>query len=133
MNGRKRVDRGFRAAEIEEARAGWRLGLLAPWRITAALDLGGHHGPDVDTACGAREPEVDEWEAGTRYPTFEQLLLLAELTGRSPAWFVRLGEPIEARRTSLWDHMTAAQRRQWKDPVEPGGSDPDDPHPGTLF
>ncbi len=42
----------------------------------------------VDIACGAQEPAVDEWEAGTRYPSFEQLLALAALTHHSSDLFV---------------------------------------------
>ncbi|MDF3320228.1 hypothetical protein P3G66_31950, partial [Rhodococcus sp. C3V] len=42
------------------------------YRITRALDAAELYGPDVDIACGAQEPAVDEWEAGTRYPSFGQ-------------------------------------------------------------
>lgn len=52
-----------------------------PARITAALDMRELYGPEVDHACGVEEPAVDEWEAGDRIPTAEQLALLAELTG----------------------------------------------------
>lgn len=58
----------------------WSTGALAPYRITRALDAAELYGPEVDIACGAQEPAVDEWEAGTRYPWFEQLLALAALT-----------------------------------------------------
>lgn len=56
-------------------------------RITQALDAGGHEGPEVDQACGVQEPVVDEWEAGTRTPTREQLGRLADLTGVTVAFF----------------------------------------------
>lgn len=58
-----------------------------PARITAALDLCGLDGPDVDTACGAREPDVDLWETGELRPSFEQVQLLAALTDFPVAFF----------------------------------------------
>lgn len=64
-----------------------------PHRITQALDIGQHYGPEVDIACGAVEPAVDEWEAGQAAPTWEQLLALAVLTKMPPAFFCR---PVEA-------------------------------------
>lgn len=45
------------------------------------------YGPDGDRACHAEEPAVDEWEAGVRYPTWEQLQALAELTRFPVAFF----------------------------------------------
>lgn len=76
-----------RRASLAQARARWEAGLIQPWVITMALDSVGAEGPWVDEACGTEEPAVDEWEAGTRYPTWEQLLALAELTGMLPHWF----------------------------------------------
>jgi hypothetical protein len=58
-----------------------------PARITAALDLRGLYGPDVDTACGAREPDVDLWESGEASPTPHQVELLAALTRFPVAFF----------------------------------------------
>lgn len=58
-----------------------------PARITLALDVGGHEGPQVDTACGAAEPAVDLWECGVEVPTPEQLRLLAALTGYPVGYF----------------------------------------------
>lgn len=58
-----------------------------PARITMALDAKGLYGPEVDLACGAREPDVDRWEAGTLIPTAVQLRLLAELTGQTVGFF----------------------------------------------
>ena len=115
---RRRVARELAEEAQRVALAGWRRGLVAPWRITYALDSGGHEGPDVDIACGAIEPAVDEWEAGTRYPTFEQLTLLAGLTGFTVDWFVRTSEPIDIRNTSMWGHMTKREREGWKRPIE---------------
>ncbi|MCZ9635268.1 hypothetical protein [Rhodococcus sp. BH5] len=67
----------------------------------------------MDIACGTEEPTVDEWEAGQRYPTFEQLLLLAELTGFPVDWFTRTDEPLDIPHTTLWMHMTEREREQW--------------------
>jgi hypothetical protein len=82
-----------------------------------ALDLRSLHGPEVDTACKAVEPEVDQWEAGERYPTWEQLRALADLTGFTPRWFTLTDDPLPAWRTSLWFHMSDADReiakRDW--------------------
>ena len=68
------------------ARDAWERGQVVPHRITIAL--GDLEGPGVDEACGAREPAVDEWEAGTRYPSWEQLLALADLTGFDVRFFL---------------------------------------------
>jgi len=68
------------AAEAEGRRL-WRAGRLIPWCITVALDRKGLEGAEVDIACGTTEPDVDHWEAGIVYPTWEQARLLAELCG----------------------------------------------------
>lgn len=52
-----------------------------PERITAALDIEGLYGPEVDRALGGEEPMVDEWETGEQIPTREQIEALARLTG----------------------------------------------------
>lgn len=129
---RRRQEHKGREKATEVARRGWELGLVAPWRITAALDSGGHEGPDVDIACGAEEPAVDEWEAGTRYPTFEQLTLLAELTGYGISWFVETDEPIDIRSTTMWGHMNKRAREQWKDPILVCSDDAIGACPGTA-
>lgn len=126
----QRKQRDDRAASA--AHRGWKLGVVAPWRITHALDAGGHEGPDVDIACGTEEPAVDEWEAGQRYPTFEQLLLLAELTGFPVDWFTRTDEPLDIRTTTLWMHMTKREREQWKDPITVFSDDAVANCPGTV-
>lgn len=56
-----------------------------PERITLALDFADLDGPEVDRQLGGEEPMVDEWEAGVRAPTLEQVQALAKLTG----WPVR--------------------------------------------
>jgi hypothetical protein len=76
-----------RAASADEAKQRWLQGRVVPHRITAALDISRLDGPDVDEACGVLEPAVDRWERGTLYPTWEQLLRLAVLTGFDVAFF----------------------------------------------
>lgn len=39
----------------------WQAGRLVPDRITAALDMNGLEGPQVDIDCGTPEPDVDHW------------------------------------------------------------------------
>jgi DNA-binding transcriptional regulator YiaG len=63
-----------------------------PERITAALDIQGLYGPEVDEALGGQEPMVDEWESGERVPTGEQVEALARLTG-FPVKFFYLPPP----------------------------------------
>ena len=62
-------------------------GKVVPARITLALDVRGLEGPEVDTACGAVEPDVDRWELGLAVPTADQVKLLAELTRFPIAYF----------------------------------------------
>lgn len=71
----------------EELETFLRAGHLNPRRITLALDAIEAEGPDVDIACGAVEPAVDEWETGTRTPSVDQLLALADFTGMRSEWF----------------------------------------------
>lgn len=78
------VERGPGAVE---ARNRWLRGLVVPHRITLALDIRKLDGPEVDEACGVEEPTVDLWECGRVYPTWEQLLKLAVLTGFDVAFF----------------------------------------------
>lgn len=82
----------------------WRHGLVVPARITWALDAQDLYGPDVDAACGGEEPDVDLWEAGVRYPTWEQLLALARLTGYMTAYFCEPVGAIHFVATSLRFH-----------------------------
>lgn len=77
------------AAALEEARARHARGLVRPYMITHALDAMDLYGPEVDTACGVREPTVDLWEAGHVYPTFDQLCALATLTRVTPLFLTR--------------------------------------------
>jgi len=108
-----------RRAAHDRAYEQWATGALAPYRITRALDAAELYGPDVDIACGAQEPAVDEWEAGTRYPTFEQLLALAALTHQSPDSFIaREGdEDLDLRDTTMWCHISKAERARWRPPI----------------
>ena len=97
----------------------WITGVLAPYRITRALDAAEFYGSGVDSACGAQEPAVEGWEAGTRYPLFEQLLALATLTHQSPDSFVaREGdEDFDIRDTTMWCHISKAERARWRPPI----------------
>lgn len=97
-------NRQQQAADEKAAHALWAEGKLIPHRITMALDLRKLYGPEVDAACGAAEPDVDRWEAGELYPTWEQLKLLSDLTGLLPKWFFLPVNP-ELMWTSLDIHM----------------------------
>jgi hypothetical protein len=101
--------RAARARADEEAYALWRGGHLEPWRISMALDSKGLEGPEVDIACGAQEPEVDLWEAGELYPTWEQVVALAELTGLTPKFLLFQTKHHEFN-TSLRFHMPGYKR-----------------------
>lgn len=81
-------ERAEQARRRREARDAWAAGRVVPHRITLALDIHSLYGPEVDQACGAEEPAVDEWEEGVRYPTWEQLQALAELTGYPVEFFL---------------------------------------------
>jgi transcriptional regulator with XRE-family HTH domain len=93
---------------MQKARSDWAAGRVVPWLITIALDADGLDGPEVDEACGVPEPGVDMWEAGTLYPSFEQLCALAKLTGKSPGYFMnRPGVVgIKPSDTTLRFHMS---------------------------
>lgn len=83
----------------------WRAGELKPHVITLALDRHKLYGPEVDEACGAREPDVDLWEAGKLYPAWAQTLLLAKLCEVSPRFLCVRREPIPFELTSLRFHI----------------------------
>lgn len=82
----------------------WRAGELKPYLITHALNARNLYGPEVDKACGASEPDVDLWEAGKLYPTWRQVLLLADLCGVTPRLLCSRREPIPMQQTSLRFH-----------------------------
>lgn len=94
------TDRQKYLAEVERQR----LDRLAsttpvPERITAALDVRGLYGPEVDRACGVEEPAVDLWEAGDLVPTAEQVEALSRLTGFPVRFFYM---PPPARLGPVW-------------------------------
>lgn len=93
-----------RATDDQRARAAWAEGRVIPASITAALDSRALYGPEVDEACGAQEPDVDRWEAGDLYPTWEQLCKLAELCGVTPRFFTIGHGRIVAADTSMRFH-----------------------------
>ena len=66
-------------------------------RITAALDMRGMYGPEVDEALGVTTPTdttVDAWEAGDLVPSESEIRRLAMLTGMIPAWFYNGTLPV---------------------------------------
>lgn len=94
------------SADDEIARRRWADGMVVPCQITAALDMHGLYGPEVDAACHAAEPDVDRWEAGTLYPRWDQLCALAALTDRPPRWFTTLPHrPLGVLDTSMRFHL----------------------------
>lgn len=114
---RRNITATARDAHLRAAYGDWLCGLVVPDRITMALDLRGLHGPEVDTACKAAEPEVDQWEAGERYPSWEQLCALADLTGFLPGFFMSTFdgcEPMPLWDTSIWFHMKEPERRAYE-------------------
>ncbi|MFD5089376.1 hypothetical protein ACFWMR_02155 [Amycolatopsis thailandensis] len=102
-----------RKANLALAYQRWRDGELFPWRITLALDYRELEGPEVDAACGVAEPCVDMWEDGHLYPTWDQLLALAELTGFTPVFFTIKSEPPRFENTSAAFHT---KPKDWPDP-----------------
>lgn len=64
-----------------------------PERISFALNARQLYGPEVDAACLAAEPDVDNWEAGISTPSPEQVRALAQLTAYPVEWFYR--EPLK--------------------------------------
>jgi hypothetical protein len=89
----------------QQAREKWAAGLMVPSMITYALDAQGLYGPLVDKACGAKEPDVDMWEAGTLYPTWDQVMALSRLTDFAPIRFMQQCRP-EAAWTTLRFHVS---------------------------
>lgn len=92
---------------MQAAKEAHAAGQVLPWRITTALNSRGLYGPEVDAACGVEEPAVDLWEKGKLYPTWEQLRLLAGITGYPIGYFSRPGEPVDPEDTSLAIHERA--------------------------
>lgn len=105
--------------DTEKAYEAWKRGGVIPHRITTALDIRKLYGPEVDRACGVEEPAVDEWEAGVRYPTWEQLLALAELTDFPVKFFTNMlpAAPVRVSDTTLIFHMGKRDRLEDRDPV----------------
>lgn len=92
-----------RSEDDRIAHAKWAAGLVIPNKITMAL--GDLSGPEVDWQCGVTEPAVDLWEAGKLYPSWEQLLKLAALTGKRPRWFTEANGPLSFFETSMRFHF----------------------------
>lgn len=97
---------------LGEAYRRWAAGQLVPARITIALDLHELYGPEVDAACGVAEPDVDRWEAGDLYPTWEQLLALSKITPMVALsfFFLEVGEgDLVGERSTLRFHMPSEE------------------------
>lgn len=100
MTRRAMTDRQKYIAEVERQRFDRALSSTpTPERITAALDIRGLYGPEVDRACGVEEPAVDLWEAGDLVPTAEQVEALSCLTGFPVRFFYM---PPPAKLGSVW-------------------------------
>lgn len=96
----------FHKLDTARAREKWAMGLVVPAHITIALDAADLYGPEVDRACGVVEPAVDMWEAGRLYPTWEQIVAVAELTRKTPAYFMAPVHHItSALETSMRFHV----------------------------
>lgn len=98
-----------RKHHLRVAHRKWRAGLVVPYNITLALNAKNLHGPEVDHACNAEEPEVDLWEAAKLYPRWDQLLALANLTAKTPRWFTETHEPLDIWETSMRFHIPLNQ------------------------
>lgn len=94
------------------AKQRWAAGMVVPYNITTALDAMSLHGPEVDAACGVREPAVDMWEAGKLYPTWHQLVALAELTHCTPRFFTVAFRGLSPFDTTLRFHAKLAPCEQ---------------------
>lgn len=101
----RQQDEAGRSRRLETARRKWAEGLVIPAHISVALDAMGLYGPEVDAACGAKEPEVDMWEAGTLYPRWEQVVALAALTGKQPDFFMAPVRTLSMFETSMRFHL----------------------------
>jgi hypothetical protein len=99
-----------RARALEIGREKWAMGLVIPAHITIALDALDLYGPEVDAACLAREPEVDEWEAGRLYPQWEQVVALAALTGKQSDFFMAPVHTLSAFETSMRFHLPRGEK-----------------------
>lgn len=98
----------------DEAKARWARGQVVPHRITLALNLRELYGPEVDLACGAKEPDVDQWEAGEKYPAWPQLLALATLTGFDVRFFTP--EPDQVHALGPGTMFVCSRSRRKRDP-----------------
>lgn len=103
--GKRSARRARLLADLDKAYGLWRNGQFRPHLATFVLNKNDLYGPEVDEACGAKEPDVDLWEEGKRYPTWPQLVALAELTGVTPSFLLQGFEPIPWQHTSMRFHF----------------------------
>lgn len=104
-NGARRLAEHRQHADDQDAYQEWRLGMVVPRRITLLLDANEMYGPEVDQQLGGEEPMVDEWEAGVRYPTWVQVLALAELVGVTPRYLTRAATEAAMSFSSAMLHL----------------------------
>jgi len=95
----------------------WKCGLVVPHAITTTLNAHALFGPEVDEACGVREPAVDLWEEAKLYPTWEQLQALARLTQYPVIYFVTARAPISVLDTSMRFHLKPSALTAFDQPV----------------
>ena len=77
-------------------------GQVVPARISIAMNIRELEGAWVDEACGAAEPDVDDWEAGLKTPTPRQVVLMARLTGFPIPWFYKPIAPGPMLQGPIW-------------------------------
>ncbi|GAA3131099.1 hypothetical protein GCM10020255_004880 [Rhodococcus baikonurensis] len=119
---RKRAEWAAVAAQRRDAHdrayEQWITGALAPYRITRALDAAELYGPDVNIACGAQEPAVDERR---RHPL--PLIRAAPRPGRADPPIPGLVHRTRRRRgprprdTTMSCHISKAERARWRPPI----------------
>jgi hypothetical protein len=107
--GRRAFGRLVAERANDVAKLAWRRGELSPYAVTVALDLAGLFGPEADAKLGVEEPALDEWEAGTRYPEWSQVVALAAAAEMTPRALLRIS-PSTDRASSARFHD-----RGWQD------------------
>lgn len=101
------VDPDQVAVDYPGAFQGWQNGSLRPWQLTIAFNRHGFFGDWVDIAVGVTEPEVEAWEKGIIYPTWDQLTRVAALTDTNP------DELLSTPDTLFTPHFARCTRAFW--------------------
>lgn len=87
-------------------------GPVNPHRITVALDRAKLFGPTADAKVGAREPDLDDWEAGRKQPTEAQLEKLGQLANLTREFF-DLPDSVDPRIMVALVHLDRPRRCEW--------------------